>query len=246
MVSPQSECCEPVMQTIAALYVATNGPYFGKAGVDPWDFDRDARRYAGPHPVVAHPPCQRWGKMWKGQPGNIKRGKVEKLGDDHGCFAAALDAVRRYGGVLEHPEHSHAWAHFNLNKPPRQGGWIAAELPGVDLGGWTCRVEQGRYGHYAAKPTWLYASGVVLPELNWGVSPPATQKDFPSSAIEKHGLAYCKRAGVMAFKGGGKDSAARIHTPPEFASLLIAMARSVQQHERTRPMRRQPRGASLD
>lgn len=213
------------MQPIAALYVQTGGSYFGLPGVDPWDEQRDARQYAGPHPVVAHPPCQRWGKMWKGQPGNIKRGKVEKRGDDGGCFAAALDAVRRYGGVIEHPEHSHAWRAFGLTKPLREGGWIRAD----DCGGWTCRVEQGRYGHYAAKPTWLYAVGTDMPILRWGVSPPPTEKDFPAAAIEKHGLAYCKKAGVMAFRGGGKDSTPRIATPSEFRDLLIAMARSVQQ-----------------
>lgn len=91
------------MRQIAALYVDTAGPYASAPGVTPYGEAEDARLYMGPHPVVAHPPCQRWGKMWKGQPGNIKRGKVEKLGDDDGCFAAALDAVRRYGGVLEHP-----------------------------------------------------------------------------------------------------------------------------------------------
>lgn len=46
---------------IAALYVETGGAYFGLPGVDPWDEARDARRYAGPLPVVAHPPCQRYG-----------------------------------------------------------------------------------------------------------------------------------------------------------------------------------------
>lgn len=213
------------MQEIAALYVASDGPYFGIEGVDPWDEARDARDYAGPNPVIAHPPCQRWGKMWKGQPGNIKRGKVEKLGDDGGCFAAALDAVRRYGGVLEHPEHSHAWAHFNLTKPPRKGGWVAAEMPGSHQG-WTCRVEQGQYGHYAPKPTWLYAVGTELPDLRWGVHP-VTDDMFPAEAMAKHGRDYCRRAGVMAFMGGGKDSAPRIHTPPEFRDLLIAIARSV-------------------
>ena len=209
---------------IAALYVQTGGSYFGLPGVDPWDEQRDARQYSGPHPVVAHPPCQRWGKMWKGQPGNIKRGKVEKLGDDGGCFAAALDAVRRYGGVLEHPEHSHAWRTFGLRKPPRSGGWIEADN---HFSGWTCRVEQGRYGHYAPKPTWLYAVGTSRPELRWGVSAPPTEKDFPARAIAKHGLAYCKRAGVMAFRGGGKDSTPRIATPADFRDLLIAMAMSV-------------------
>ena len=47
---------------IAALYVARAGTYFNLLDVDPWDEIRDARLYDGPHPVVAHPPCQRWGR----------------------------------------------------------------------------------------------------------------------------------------------------------------------------------------
>jgi hypothetical protein len=103
--------------TIAALYVATNGPYYGLDGVDPYDEQRDARLYAGHHPVVAHPPCQRWGKMFAGSPSVIAKTGIRKIkGDDGGCFASALDAVRRFGGVLEHPWGSHAWQHFGLNK----------------------------------------------------------------------------------------------------------------------------------
>ena len=188
---------------IAALYVQKDGCYYGLPGIDPWDQKRDARAYAGPHPVVAHPPCQRWGKFWAGQPLYIKRtGIRKKLGDDGGCFAAALASVRRWGGVLEHPEHSKAWPHFGIAKPPREGGWIKAD----DFGGWTCRVEQGRYGHYANKPTWLYAVGCYLPELAWGVTK-VTADDFPPEALAKHGLDYCRRAGVLAFKGGGLDGA---------------------------------------
>jgi len=41
---------------IAALYVQTGGSYYGLSDVDPWGEARDARLYAGPHPVVAHPP----------------------------------------------------------------------------------------------------------------------------------------------------------------------------------------------
>ena len=221
------------MQQIAALYVQTGGSYFDLEGVHPWDEVADARMYPGPHPVVAHPPCQRWGKLWAGQPLWIKRtGERKKLGDDGGCFAAALDAVRRYGGVLEHPEHSKAWDHFNLNKPPRHGGWIAAELPGSShYTLWTCRVEQGRYGHYAPKPTWLLAAGTELPELRWGVHK-VRDDEFPPEAVEKHGIDYCRRAGLLAFKGGGKDSAPRIGTPPEFRDLLIAIARSAKQPTR--------------
>lgn len=213
------------VRQIAALYVQRGGVYWDQPNVDPWDEARDARLYPGPWPVVAHPPCQRWGKFWAGQPLWIKRtGERKKLGDDGGCFAAALDAVRRHGGVLEHPWGSRAWPHFGLAVPPRIGGWIRA-----DARGWTCCVEQGRYGHYATKPTLLYAVGTDLPELRWGKSPPPTEADFPPDAVAKHGLAYCKRAGVLAFKGGGTDSAPRIGTPPEFRDLLLSIARSVRQ-----------------
>ncbi|WP_051539459.1 hypothetical protein [Sulfitobacter sp. 20_GPM-1509m] len=208
---------------IAALYVQTGGCYFGIPDIDPWDEGRDARMYGGPDVVIAHPPCQRWGRMWKGQPGNIKAGKSERKGDDGGCFKSALFDVRRWGGVLEHPEGSHAWAHFGLNKPPREGGWVRA---GGD-GGWCCRVEQGQYGHYCPKPTWLLVYGVApedLPELRWGVNP-VRDEDFPPDVVARHGIEYCRKAGLMAFKGGGKDSNPRIATPPEFRDLLISMAK---------------------
>ena len=56
------------IRQIAALYVAAGGTYFGLEGVDPWDEKRDARAYPGPNPVVAHPPCKRWGRYWYGGP----------------------------------------------------------------------------------------------------------------------------------------------------------------------------------
>ena len=72
---------------VAALFVAAKGSYTGMAGIDAWTADRDARRYDGPFPVVAHPPCQRWGKLWAGQPLHIKRTGERKIkGDDNGCF----------------------------------------------------------------------------------------------------------------------------------------------------------------
>ena len=206
---------------IAALYVQTDGAYYGIDGIDPWDEERDARKYAGPHPVIAHPPCQRWGKMWAGSPLVIARtGVRKKKGDDGGCFEAALDAVRRYGGVIEHPWGSHAWTHFGLNVPPRSGGWVAADMPGSHKG-WTCCVEQGRYGHYARKPTLLYAIGCPLPSLDWGVGEPR----IPQWAIDKYGEKRAKRIGELSFKGGGTDSAPRIATPEPFKELLIDMVK---------------------
>lgn len=204
---------------IAALYVAKNGSYIGLPGVDPWPIERDARLYRGPWPVVAHPPCQRWGKFWAGQPLHIKRTGERKIkGDDGGCFKAALEAVRTYGGVLEHPCESHAWEHFGLTEPPRDGGWIKAD----DVGGTTCCVEQGRYGHYARKPTWLYACGVWTPELKWGRSAP----QYDPAVVARMGLKRAKRLGEVGARGGGKDSAPRIGTPAPFRELLLAIART--------------------
>ncbi len=210
------------MSEVAALYVEKNGAYFDIPSIDPWDEGRDAKRYDGPYPVVAHPPCQRWGKLWAGSPSWIKKTGERKIkGDDGGCFEAALKSVRRWGGVLEHPYGSHAWPRFGLNTPPRKGGWIVADFEG----GWTCCVEQGRYGHYARKPTLLYAVGCELPELDWGIGP----HRIPDWAIEKYGLERAKRMGEMSFKGGGKDNKHRIGTPEPFKNLLIAMAKTAKE-----------------
>lgn len=204
---------------IAALYVAANGSYIGLDGVDPWDENRDARLYAGPWPVVAHPPCQRWGKLWAGAPLVIKRTGIRKVkGDDGGCFKAALEAVRRFGGVLEHPWGSHAWPHFALKVPPRTGGWYPAD----DFGGWTCCVEQGRYGHYARKPTLLYSIFCERPELDWGV----WESRLDPAVIARMGLKRAKRLGEVGAQGGGRDSKPRIGTPYQFRDLLLSIART--------------------
>ena len=72
---------------VSALFVQTDGAYFGLPHVDPWDEKRDARKYAGPNPVVAHPPCQRWGRFWFGCPLTVKRTGVRKVkGDDGGWY----------------------------------------------------------------------------------------------------------------------------------------------------------------
>lgn len=51
---------------IAALFVESEGVYYGLPDIDPWPLERDARTYLGPHPVIAHPPCERWGRFWHG------------------------------------------------------------------------------------------------------------------------------------------------------------------------------------
>ena len=197
------------MITVAALYVHKGGPYYGLPAVDPWDEARDARKYDGPHPVVAHPPCSRWCRL----AGLVEARWGHKKGDDGGCFAAALEAVRCWGGVLEHPAYSDAWAAFDLNRPPTGGGWVNADLQG----GWTCYVEQARYGHPARNATWLYACGVELPSLRWGHVPNQDVKALVSWCGNR------VRSGENRPRVG-KAAAAR--TPTEFRDVLLDMARS--------------------
>lgn len=145
---------------IAALYVETDGAYYGLPDVDPWDEERDARLYDGPHPVVAHPPCSTWCQLASV---NAARYDDFEIGADGGCFEAALNAVRRFGGVLEHPAYSLAWAHFALPAPTR-GGWSRTMF---DSGEWATEVSQSAYGHRARKRTWLLYVGDNPPPLDW-------------------------------------------------------------------------------
>lgn len=193
---------------LAALFVEKNGCYFGLPSIDPWDLERDARNYGGPHPVIAHPPCERWGKLAKV---NYSRwgGEHNRPGNDGGCFAAALSSVLKYGGVLEHPKHSKAFGEFNLGKP--SGRWEKTRL------GWICEVWQSAYGHRANKATWLFYSGINAPfDLNWS-RPKGT-----------HQVGFQDRRGKARNKPtlSRKESRA---TPIKFRDTLIELANLARQ-----------------
>ena len=205
---------------VAALFVQMDGAYYGLPDVDPWPETRDARLYEGPWPVVAHPPCERWGRYWSGGPSAKVR---RKLGDDSGCFASALASVRRWGGVIEHPEGSHAWRAFHIIAPPRHGEWVSAGL--MHPGAWTCCVEQGHYGHRARKATWLYAYGVDLPTLKWGSSGKHDRLDEGYHSAEERRRAI--KTGICQLLSKRQRAA----TPIEFRDLLISIARTA--HDRS-------------
>lgn len=193
---------------IAALFVETNGRYFGRADVDPWNVTRDARLYDGPHSVVAHPPCFLWVNL---AAVNWKRYQRERPawypnGTDGGCFKSALTAVKKWGGVLEHPAGSWAWQEYGLRKPERIGWEVDAVL---DPSGhsYVCEVWQSAYGHKARKRTWLYYAANNPPaDLDW-TRRPAT-----------HQVGWFDRIKPTLSK---KEA---LTTPPAFATALIALA----------------------
>lgn len=202
---------------VVALYVDPRGPY-PKLVREWYDEKRDARTYAGPLPVVAHPPCERWGRYWSGGPSAKKR---RALGDDAGRFAAALQTVRRVGGVLEHPEASHAFRRFLLVTPRWREGW----MPAGDGLGWVCCVAQGNYGHPARKLTWLYAVAPKCPaNLDFSIPAPKARLDYGyHSAAERK----AKHADVSPRVNATRLTALQnLVTPLPFAKLLLDLASS--------------------
>jgi len=142
---------------VAALYVdLVRGPYAKMCGVDAWGIvdppslflvGRDARKYAGPLPVVAHPPCGHWGLFaW-----NCKQPPSWQL-----CAPRAVEQVREHGGVMEHPRGSQVWRACDLPRPGE---------PEDEWGGWTLAIDQCDWGHPCDKPTWLYVVGVAPEDM---------------------------------------------------------------------------------
>lgn len=195
---------------IAALFVESQGVY-SNLGLDIWDIQRDARKYRGKLPVIAHPPCERWGRYWSGGPSAKER---RLLGDDGGCFAHALWSVRTFGGVLEHPEASHAFRYYGLPRPSRLGGWQGPD----SYGGYVCQVEQGHYGHRVRKATWLYAVNTKRPELIWG---PSTGERLDEGFHSKEERMKARALGQKPIKRLSKKE--NIETPILFRDLLIGL-----------------------
>jgi hypothetical protein len=208
--------------SVSALFVDPTGPY-PELGLDCWNEARDARLYPGTNPVVAHPPCARWSRFWWSA-----RHLGKGLGDDEGCFESALDSVRRFGGVLEHPEGTHAWARFGLLRPAR-GRWDRTMFRPEE---WTAVVDQLCYGHRARKRTWLLAVGCELlpppmlatgPQSAYLTTPRLGRKVYVSSGPgTSQSRALREQHGVELM---GKRE--RRLTPKPFAELLVAMAASV-------------------
>lgn len=132
---------------VAVLYARADSIYKTLPGCDVWDAERDARKYRGPFPVVAHPPCRAWGRL---------RTFAKPRPDEKDLARLGVQQVRTFGGVLEHPAGSTLWADQNLPAPG-----VAQD----QFGGWTLPAPQKWWGHKAEKATWFYIVGIDASEL---------------------------------------------------------------------------------
>jgi hypothetical protein len=207
----------PLPVDVAALYVDVRGrdcPYPNIPGVECWGLPyRDAREYAGPWPVVAHPPCGPYSKL-----------RHLYRGSEHDCAPRAVDQVRAFGGVLEHPKDSKLWDLIALPRPGQ---------PSDQHGGFTVEVDQVDWGHVARKSTWIYLVRVPLGAL---VKPEPREpthwvSGFRSAGGRKYPERY-KRTGCAVPPGIKVCSAQqRRRTPPDFAEYLVSLARSVERKQ---------------
>lgn len=240
--------------TVAALYVDGLGVYPIIDAVDSWNESRDARLYEGPHPIVAHPPCRHWSRMrhlanvscfdcdWRGRVSRLDYDTGDELPacprcggepdwSDRDCAPRAVEQVRRWGGVLEHPAGSLLWEHCGLPVPVHASDpsdKVRYYSPfGLAHRDWAVEVDQVEWGHVARKRTWLYLVGVPREALE---APP-----FPGrEPTHRCGSTTLGRADGSRYRPTSNLRSAsaqqRRRTPPLFAEYLVRLARSTRAH----------------
>ena len=182
--------------TVAVLFARADSNYKMLPGCDVWDAERNALCWPGGAPVVAHPPCRAWGQL---------RHLARPRPGERELALWAVEQVRRWGGVLEHPKNSLLWEAAGL--PP----------PGVidTHGGWTLPVSQFWWGHKAEKATLFYIVGVA-------------PRDLPPIPIKlgepTHVIAQSRRRQKARLRPE-VTKAEREHTPPPLCAWLCEVAR---------------------
>lgn len=181
---------------MVSVLFARQDSVYKTLGVDVWDIERDARKWPGGNPIVAHPPCRAWGQlshMAKPRP------------DEKELAIYAIGQIRKYGGVLEHPRASKLWPTMKLP--------IGEQVD--EYGGFSICVNQSWWGHKAQKKTMLYICGIPRRDL------PKIPIRF--DRIDFTVTSSIRKSSGRRLKGrlGNKENEA---TPIEFAKWLIEVA----------------------
>lgn len=131
--------------SIPVLFTRKNSPYLA-LGCDCYDAERDALTWPGGKPAIYHPPCRAWGQyahLAKPRPGERE------------LALWAMESVRKWGGVVEHPLNSKLWQATDCLS------WGVRD----PFGGILIPLYQSSFGHRAPKATCLYMVVDQVPEI---------------------------------------------------------------------------------
>ncbi len=185
--------------TVAVLFARADSIYKTMPGCDVWDIDRDALKWPGGAPVIAHPPCRAWGRLAH---------MAKPLPHEKDLARWAVVQVQTYGGVLEHPAGSALWSDMGLPEPGAHD----------THGGWTLVIAQNWWGHRAQKMTRLYIVGCEPCAL------PAVPIKLGRATHVIASPTARQRRGHPDFRPE-VTKAEREHTPPQLAEWLCEVAR---------------------
>lgn len=179
---------------IAVLYTRKDSIYKSFPDCDVYDIERNASTFQGDQPVIAHPPCRAWGRL--------RAFAKPRLGEKELAFFA-IEAVRKNGGILEHPAYSTLWKTASLPLPGQK----------VDeYGGYSISVDQFWFGHKARKNTWLYI--VNCPKSN-----------LPDIPLKFDAVTHVVQSSKRKGYSPHITKAEREITPVDFAKWLIETAK---------------------
>jgi hypothetical protein len=192
------------MHALVVLFVRADSIYKTLPGVECYDEARDARTWPGGCPVVAHPPCRTWGCL--------KAFATKAPPHEHALGPWAVEQVRRWGGVLEHPKGSTLFRECGCPVP--------FGLPD-QWGGQTIEVDQWAWGHKARKATLLYIVGLPT-NAAWLETPKRDGR--PTHCVGRPGGPR-KPGQIPCCTHEDRE-----RTPPAFAAWLVELARRCSKH----------------
>lgn len=187
-----------IMKTVSVLFARKDSIYKTLPDLDVWDAERDALKWPGGTPVIAHPPCRAWGGL---------RHMAKPLDGEKELAIWSIKQIRKFGGVLEHPKRSQLWPELNLPLGTKSDRW----------GGFSLLVNQLQWGHRAEKATLLYVCGCNRKDL----PPIPLTLEYAQYTVSTSG----RRADGKRKAGREISKSEHEATPIAFAKWLVELAR---------------------
>lgn len=131
---------------VPVLFVHQKSNYKKDNDFDCYDEKRNALNFKSKIPAIYHPPCRKFSRL---------RGLSCAPDSEKELAYWAIDNVRKYGGIVEHPHDSKLWKDKNVIKPGTYD----------EFGGFTICIDQSWFGYYTEKRTLLYIVGCKMKDI---------------------------------------------------------------------------------